>query len=295
MQQGLGIPCKEGNGIRTQTSEKLQALRLRLDILRGQRQGQGQRLAQVEAVQPQESEQGKWQGVAKGGVEQALGEEVDFENRLLRHDAASYKWSVAEQARWLGAAAGNTTEALRALVAIVSKGDSRLGRFSRRAAFDLDCSTLGTMPESKALLPISAAAAKLSFKHWAEELPLGMRDGIIEGSVGIILVLNFYSCAGFSPKPIPMLAARKLTEAQVVACRHVFAQVGSFLEYKSSGFDLKTEVKQLRERKTSYSGDTVSVRRDLVADLVEPALPKAGELACATSSTTSMIISKMTS
>ena len=141
-------------------------------------------------------------------------------------------------------------------------------------------SALGSKPEqNKTILPMSVNAARTILTSLAESVPLKIREGCVDGSLGVIAALNFYACAGFSSKPIETLPARSLPEAAITSCRHVFSRVAIVCQQPPVAFDLAHEIRGLRDRNGTYAGDSVSCRRQLQAHLVEPAWPKPGEAA----------------
>ena len=156
------------------------------------------------------------------------------------------EWAFADQARWLGRAASDSHPVYRTLVALASHGNSGVGRFSHKLAGGLVSSVLGTSHDSfKFVLPIAAEAAQMAFSHWVLSQPVGLRDGIVEASIGLILALNFYACVGFSSKPFEAKPIATLAEAKLRTCRHLFGQFRNYLEAPppkfEHDFDLLTE------------------------------------------------------
>lgn len=82
---------------------------------------------------------------------------------------------------------------------------------------------------------------------------------------------------GWADKPVFPKLRTRISEMQKRSAYHLFKAAAMFFRIPIPGFDLGEEHKALGERRLSYSGDAVSVRQDVEADLVIPAWPKVGE------------------
>ena len=98
-----------------------------------------------------------------------------------------------------------------------------------------------------------------------------------ELSESIVHCFKFLGCAGWISKLIRSKIPAVLTAVQKHSLRHIWDTVLEFLEFEdfevSSG-EVKTE---LMSKIVNYSGEVVSVRRQLICSKVLLAWPKAGE------------------
>ena len=183
--------------------------------------------------------------------------------------------SLEEKAAEMGERCNGSKEVHRALTWLARHGISKLGRFTR--SFEVDHATaLGTQPgDTSNLLPIHPAAAESLFSEWLHLVNAECQESLVELSLGVVLGFIFYACAGFASTPVDASVSMKLTSSQRQCCWKLFWDSKNFLETPSRPFELQSEKKELRERRMTYSGESVTVREDLKVHLVEPAWPKA--------------------
>lgn len=185
--------------------------------------------------------------------------------------------SIAEAAAELAAGCHGSKEVQRALTRLARKGRSKLGRFST-AMEENHATALGTQPgPANNLLPMDPAAAEQLFQEWLFLVDAEFRESLAETSLGVILGLNFYACAGFAGTPVDAFASKVLSRAQRESCRKIFWDCKICLEVPTRSFDFKEERKELLQRRTTYGAESVSVREELEADRTVPAWPKEGE------------------
>lgn len=91
--------------------------------------------------------------------------------------------------------------------------------------------------------------------------------------------LNLLLCAEFSAKYMLSGTVRPLSRRQEVMVEHVWQVVSEFLVVKGESFCLQAQLTEFVTRRLSYVGEVVSVRRSIVAALVEPVWPVVGEAA----------------
>ena len=82
---------------------------------------------------------------------------------------------------------------------------------------------------------------------------------------------------GGSDTPVLPFSLGPISFAQREVLRHVAIAAQEFLKFPDEAFDLQSEKVSLLERRISYSGDCVSVKRELTAHQVIPAWPKVGD------------------
>ena len=138
-------------------------------------------------------------------------------------------------------------------------------------------------PEGMNLLPVAPKLAE-SFLKSIDEAARESHDISNERitiCMGVISALNFLFCAGWTDHPLIPRSLGPLLPAQQEFLRRIFHSV-NFSDFSDDPFSFKAAAAECTSRKISYSGDMVSVKRDLIADKVIPAWPKVGK-ACVVS------------
>jgi len=96
-------------------------------------------------------------------------------------------------------------------------------------------------------------------------------------AVGVLVSLIFLYGVGWADRPVLPVNVHPLDSGQIRTLEHIWTCSLEFVCSKSSSFLLEEEVKNLVERKVSYAGTAVSVKRDLIASRVIPVWPKVGK------------------
>ena len=138
-------------------------------------------------------------------------------------------------------------------------------------------------PEGMNLLPVAPKLAE-SFLKSIDEAARESHDISNEWitiCMGVISALNFLFCAGWTDHPLIPRSLGPLLPAQQEFLRRISHSV-NFSDFSDDPFSFKAAAAECTSRKISYSGDMVSVKRDLIADKVIPAWPKVGK-ACVVS------------
>ncbi|CAK0803465.1 unnamed protein product [Prorocentrum cordatum] len=127
----------------------------------------------------------------------------------------------------------------------------------------------------RGLLPISPEAAEVRFRRLAAEKGLEEATVFVDWGVAIVLVLNFFNCAGWCRRPVCTRAASALSAAQEKTLSHIGEGLAYVLEDMAKPLSMHQVSEDLVSRKSDYGGDAVSKRRDLECDLVVPVWPAA--------------------
>ena len=102
---------------------------------------------------------------------------------------------------------------------------------------------------------------------------------ICEVALALVTALNFLFGVGWSNNPVILETFAPLSPAQFAVLEHLFTSARRYLSSEEVPYDAPAERSLLVERKLSYSGELVSVRRELVADKVIACWPKVDEAA----------------
>ena len=180
----------------------------------------------------------------------------------------------------LGRKRGSALEAFQVLCGAARGGPSRLGTFELEELEASFSSPTHDTPSIRhpELLPLPEAASALRLALWRGELSdMYISSTAFEMSKSIVHCLICLGCAGWISKPIRTKVSAVLAAVQKHSLRHIWEIVVEFLEFEDfeiSTDELKTE---LMSKIINYSGEVVSVRRQLICSMVLPAWPKSGE------------------
>ena len=181
----------------------------------------------------------------------------------------------------LGRGCVSAFEVLHVLCGAARGGPGRLGSFEvREVSSNLsspaqDTPSIGSHPE---LLPFPPRAAAEHLAHWSTVLPSTyLVSTAIELTLSVVHCLNFLACAGWTSRPIRNSVGSVLTAVQKHSLSHLWQSILEFLNFEDLSFSIDETSRDLLSKVVSYSGEVVSVRRQLVCSEVLPAWPKAGE------------------
>ena len=141
-------------------------------------------------------------------------------------------------------------------------------------------SPCGLWPEVQddCVLPINLHLAELSLRndemHIAGSFP---REFMIFTCLGVLACWICLVTASWSSSPIAVAPNSFLNPARKLVLSRLWIAMDSFFSCPPLPFCLKDEQHFLTERRISYGGEPLSVRRPLIADLVVPVWPKIGE------------------
>ena len=176
----------------------------------------------------------------------------------------------------------NSKEVLLGLASIGRHGTSELGSFSASLETRIATSTFGlTASDDKnsELLPIPLSLASSFFQSSLDPLGIVFSPECENLALGVLSALNFLYGAGWTKNPIRPDVIFRPGPAQCKSLVHIYSCCERALKADPVTFELFKEIRRLSERKASYGGAVVSVKRDLVADKVIPAWPKVGNAA----------------
>ena len=129
------------------------------------------------------------------------------------------------------------------------------------------------------LLPISPVVAEVWLAQKARDVGKEPVTGLVSLALAVLAAQNFLIGVGWTLKPIVPEAFYPLSVAQEQALGNILSAVIDTLSIPVVPFNIKDERKFLKQRRISYGGEVVSVRRDIIADKVFAAWPKEGEAA----------------
>ena len=127
------------------------------------------------------------------------------------------------------------------------------------------------------LLPISPVSAEIVWEGVASECDESLKFLHLKFCLAVLSSLNFLMGVGWTSRPILPVEFVPLTVAQMHSLSHISVLVADFLQVSDSNFSLSNEVSALKQKRVSYSGSVVSVRRDLISNLVEGTWPRVGQ------------------
>ena len=171
--------------------------------------------------------------------------------------------------------AKSSGDCIKLLQYFVEKGSSNLGLLARKlVGAAIPISQFDFLPDAPDILPLPTTAVR---KRVAlqPEVANAPDPGLVTILVaGVSLALNLLYCAGWARHPI---SARVPLELTVVQCSLIDDVVRACLDFACDvkEFDFGTVISSLREKRISYSGEAVSVRRELIAALVTGVVPLA--------------------
>ena len=158
----------------------------------------------------------------------------------------------------------------------------RLGAFWRRNCEGSNSPTSGAPPKfSRELLPVSLPAAR-EYLAAMQPSPVG-EEGAgswrVEASrywaLIVVALLGYHATAGWTSKEVGGPPQVTLIKSQEAMLRHIFNSCYRMLGGEIFKSDVKEAVEDLKTRRTSYGGESVSKLRELDADKVIPAWPSA--------------------
>jgi hypothetical protein len=129
---------------------------------------------------------------------------------------------------------------------------------------------------SAELLPISPVLARVFLSNEFCSSQDATVLAALQTCLGTLAALNCLYVVGLGPSPIIPQFFPCLSDAQKRTLMHLFLSCIRFLDDSCCPFSLKEEQTSLLEKRFSYSGDMVSVRRKLVAEKVFAAWPAVG-------------------
>ena len=182
--------------------------------------------------------------------------------------------------RELASRAPTRFSAFRVLCGGARGGLTKLGVFSSLFSFPApdDSSSGPSRARVQELLPLPPAAAARHLRSLGQDISdynLGLTAETLCNCA--VHCLNFLSCAGWTSKPILLRNKSSLSKVQEMSLTHLWDSILQFLEFGDEEFSLEKITDELNSKVTSYGGEIVSVRRNLICDLVLPAWPKLGE------------------
>ena len=157
------------------------------------------------------------------------------------------------------------------------RGNSSLGLYTKLAAKAVRPNSLPLSSKSSPdVLPVPIASVvvllpSLVKDHFAELMPVEVFTSsfpvLSDLVTGAVVALNCMYSAGWSDNPIEAKASLSLSNMQVLVVCNVIRGCIRFMS-SSTPFSWGLTFKELAEKRVSYAGAAVSVRRDLKAPLV---------------------------
>ena len=169
----------------------------------------------------------------------------------------------------------NTLDVFRMLGAMARSPDNGIGSLNEildKASSGFTCHG----KEKGSLFPISPKGADAYFVETCTVCDVSIREAVFNLSSGVVRGLNFLYCAGWSTNPIVPESLGPVNADQAHTLLNIFKAAANFACVETTTLELSKEQQCLHERRISYTGESVSVRQDLVAELVIPAWPKIG-------------------
>ena len=189
-----------------------------------------------------------------------------------------YNWR--NQLGELGRKCETALEAFQVLCGAARGGPTRLGSFELEefdASFSSPTQDTPSVRHPE-LLPLPEAASARHLALWKNELSdWYVSSTAFELSKSVVHCLNFLGCAGWTSKPIRIKVSSVLTAVQKHSLRHIWETIVDFIKFEDFEFSIDELRTELLSKIVNYSGEVVSVRRQIVCSKVLPAWPKAGE------------------
>lgn len=181
----------------------------------------------------------------------------------------------------VGKVARNSHEATLAVTMLARYGECGLRRL-REAVDSLPVLPISAEDSNGSLLDVLPLHPRLvkAWLRWRGHTVGSCRKGRWGSLVKSMTdALNFLYCAGFSSNYVLPGNVRPLTRRQEAMLEHLWLVAAEFLAVGGEPFSFSEVREELAIKRLSYSGEVVSVRRSIVAELVEPVWPVIGEAA----------------